>query len=117
MSVWPFSTAPTDTATSGALVPKATTVSPTTSGEMPIDSASFDAPRTSRLAPNTSKARPPRKSRMFILSPPTLARSAATVAAASRSPGARGFGAAQSSSARPSTLRIVASDVDISLSV
>ena len=41
MSVLPSSTAPTDTATSGALVPKATIVRPTTSGEMPKDSASF----------------------------------------------------------------------------
>lgn len=35
MSVVPLSTACTDTATSGALVPRATTVGPTTRGEMP----------------------------------------------------------------------------------
>jgi hypothetical protein len=57
-SVWPDSAAPTDTATSGALVPKATTVSPTTSGDRPNDSASFDAPRTSSSAPATRPTRP-----------------------------------------------------------
>ena len=67
MSVWPSSTAPTDTAISGALVPKATTVSPTTSGEMPKDSASREAPRTSRSAPTTSAARPAMKSRRFMV--------------------------------------------------
>ncbi len=58
MSVLPFSTAPTDTATSGELVPIATMVRPTTSGEMPSDSAIFEAPRTSASAPATSAARP-----------------------------------------------------------
>ena len=58
MSALPASTADTDTPTSGALVPKATMVKPTTRGEMPNDRASLPAPRTSRLAPNTSAARP-----------------------------------------------------------
>ena len=67
MSVLPSSTAPTLTATSGALVPKATMVSPTTSGLMPNDRASLDAPRTSTLAPMTSRIRPPRNMSMFMI--------------------------------------------------
>jgi hypothetical protein len=47
-----------ETAISGALVPNATMVSPTTSGESPRDKASFDAPRTNAFAPNTSAANP-----------------------------------------------------------
>jgi primosomal protein N' (replication factor Y) len=54
MSVLPLSAAPTETATSGALVPAATIVRPTTSGEIPNDSASREAPRTSNSAPMTS---------------------------------------------------------------
>ena len=41
----PASAEPTDTAISGALVPKATTVRPTTSGETPKETASREAPR------------------------------------------------------------------------
>ena len=67
MSVLPSSTAPTLTATSGALVPKATMVSPTTSGLMPNDIASLDAPRTSKLAPMTRRIRPPRNMSKFMI--------------------------------------------------
>ena len=88
MSVLPSSTAPTDTATSGALVPKATMVRPTTSGEMPKDSASLDAPRTSSSAPATSAARPAmNSSRVIQCSPPprlpgAISRSVAAMASA-----------------------------------
>ncbi len=58
MSGRPLVTAPTDTAISGALVPSATIVSPTTSGERPSDSAMREAPRTSSSAPATSAPRP-----------------------------------------------------------
>ena len=54
----PSSAAPTDTATSGALVPKATTVRPITSGEMPHDSAMREAPRTKASAPAMRAMRP-----------------------------------------------------------
>ena len=50
--------APTETATSGALVPNATMVSPTTKGEMRKDKANLDAPRTSKSAPATKASRP-----------------------------------------------------------
>ena len=53
-STWPDRADCTDTAISGELVPKATTVSPTTRGEMPADSANRDAPRTSASAPTTA---------------------------------------------------------------
>jgi len=56
-----LSTAPVDTAISGALVPNATMVRPTTSGEMPNDKASFDAPRTRALAPKTNATSPATK--------------------------------------------------------
>ena len=42
-------------------------VSPTTSGLIPKDIASLDAPRTSVLAPMTSKIRPPRNMRRFMI--------------------------------------------------
>jgi hypothetical protein len=58
MSVRPSITAPTDTATSSALVPKVTMVRPTTSGEIPKDSASFEAPRTKNSAPAIKATRP-----------------------------------------------------------
>lgn len=58
MSTWPDQADCTDTAISGALVPKATTVSPTTSGEMPKAMASLDAPRTSNSAPSTRAINP-----------------------------------------------------------
>jgi hypothetical protein len=45
MSTWPPHAERTETASSGALVPKATMVRPNTSGEMPNDKASFEAPR------------------------------------------------------------------------
>ena len=59
MSTLPSSTAPADTANSGALVPNATTVSPTTNGEMPNDKASLAAPRTNQPAPSTRATKPP----------------------------------------------------------
>ncbi len=59
----PASAASTETAISGALVPKATTVSPTTRGEMPRVSASREAPRTRNSAPAVRQARPSRNSR------------------------------------------------------
>ena len=58
MSTLPPWAAPTETAISGALVPNATTVSPTTSGETPNESASRLAPRTSASAPATSSTSP-----------------------------------------------------------
>ena len=64
MSVCPPSAAPTDTATSGELVPIATIVRPTTSGEMPRDSAILEAPRTSNSAPSTRAPRPSTKKTM-----------------------------------------------------
>ena len=54
-SASPFIADITLTASSGALVPKATTVSPTTSGEMPIAEARLAAPLTRNSAPATSK--------------------------------------------------------------
>src|SRR6185503_16918122 len=53
------------TASSGALVPNATIVRPTTRGGMPSTSASLDAPRTSPWEPTTSNASPPRISATF----------------------------------------------------
>jgi hypothetical protein len=50
--------APTETATSGELVPKATMVKPTTSGEMPHDNARREDPRTRASAPAISNAKP-----------------------------------------------------------
>ena len=58
ISTWPDQADCTDTAISGALVPKATTVRPTTSGEMPKEIASFEAPRTSSSAPTTRAISP-----------------------------------------------------------
>src|SRR5687767_2677563 len=56
--VLPASAAETFTASSGVLVPNATTVSPMTIGETPSRRATADAPRTSASAPATSRARP-----------------------------------------------------------
>ena len=61
MSLLPWIAEPTETATSGALVQKATIVSPTTSGETPQDSASRLLPRTSSSAPMTRAPRPRQK--------------------------------------------------------
>ena len=66
MSVRPSMTAPALTAISGALVPKATMVRPTTSGLMPNDRASLEAPRTRVLAPKISSARPATNRRAFM---------------------------------------------------
>ena len=71
MSASPFNAEPTDTAISGALVPNATMVRPMTSGEMPNDSASRDAPRTSSSAPATSAPSPSTKNRNEINQPTT----------------------------------------------
>ena len=54
----PASAEPTDTAISGALVPKATTVRPTTSGDTPKETARREAPLTIRSAPTTRMVRP-----------------------------------------------------------
>jgi len=48
-------------ASSGALVPKATTVSPITKGDMPNLEASRDAPCTSHSAPKISNPNPAKK--------------------------------------------------------
>jgi hypothetical protein len=58
MSTWPPHAERTETASSGALVPKATIVRPSTSGEMPNDKASFEAPRIRIWAPKISVTRP-----------------------------------------------------------
>ncbi len=58
MSDAPVRTAETLTAISGELVPNATTVRPTTSGEIPADSAIREAPRTSPSAPATRRITP-----------------------------------------------------------
>ena len=58
ISACPCSAEDTLTDISGALVPNATTVSPMTSGEMPIAAASLDAPRTSNSAPATNSPKP-----------------------------------------------------------
>ena len=58
MSTWPVCADCTETAISGALVPKATIVSPTTSGDTPKEMAIREAPRTRDSAPTTSRTRP-----------------------------------------------------------
>ena len=71
----PLRQASTETANSGALVPKATMVSPITSGEIRTAAASFEAPRTNNSPPPTNTASPPAISSQaqnvsFIESPP-----------------------------------------------
>ena len=66
MSVLPLRTAPTETATSGELVPNATIVRPTTRGEMPSESAILEAPRTSDSAPAIKPASPSRKNNAWV---------------------------------------------------
>jgi len=66
MSTWPDQADCTDTAISGALVPKATTVRPTTRGEIPNDRDSLEAPRTSASAPATRAIRPRANQRMLM---------------------------------------------------
>ncbi len=61
MSEAPVKLARTLTASSGALVPKATTVRPITNGEMPKAEARREAPRTRASAPTTRKTAPARK--------------------------------------------------------
>ncbi len=68
-SVLPPSTAPIDTAISGELVPSATIVRPTTSGDRPSETASRDAPRTSNSAPTTSATSPARNQKKVIALP------------------------------------------------
>ncbi len=85
----PASAEPTDTAISGALVPKATTVRPTTSGDTPKETASREAPRTSTSAPTTSTARPAANIRTcwsieFPAYSPASARSAAALSVCSQ---------------------------------
>ena len=58
MSAFPEKADCTVTAVSGELVPKATTVSPITTGEIPSDAARRDAPRTRSSAPEIKSATP-----------------------------------------------------------
>jgi len=58
MSDWPLRLAPIDTASSGELVPTATTVSPTINGGMPRAAAMREAPRTRASAPTMRRANP-----------------------------------------------------------
>ena len=66
---WPDQADCTETALSGALVPKAATVSPATRGEMPNTRASLEAPRTNSSAPTTSATRPS-KNQIIVSSSP-----------------------------------------------
>ena len=58
ISLAPWMAAVTLTASSGAEVPKATMVRPTSSGDTPRRRASADAPATNLSAPHTSSAKP-----------------------------------------------------------
>ena len=58
ISLAPWSAAVTLTASSGAEVPNATMVRPTSSGDTPSRRASADAPATNLSAPHTSSAKP-----------------------------------------------------------
>ncbi len=58
MSAFPAQAAWTETANSGELVPKATTVNPITKGEIFIAAANLDAPRTSSSPPAISENSP-----------------------------------------------------------
>ena len=62
-SPWPRRLACRLTAISGALVPSATTVRPTTRGEIPTSVARRAAPRTNSSAPATRRASPATSSR------------------------------------------------------
>ena len=62
MSVWPARLALRETASSGELVPKATTVKPITNGVIRAAAASREAPRTS-ISPPAPKARSPARIR------------------------------------------------------
>ncbi len=65
------------TASSGELVPKATTVSPITSGEIPIAAANRDAPRTRASAPTMRSTIPATKNNSipaFMTCPVSLGR-------------------------------------------
>lgn len=63
-SVWPLKADITLTASSGALVPKATTVRPTTKGEIPTAVASRAEPLTKNSALTTRITRPRTNKRM-----------------------------------------------------
>lgn len=65
-SVVPLAAAPTDTAISGALVPRATMVKPTTRGEIPQDSDDRAAPRVRPSAPATRTTTPTMSKTMDI---------------------------------------------------
>jgi len=82
------------TASSGALVPKATTVRPITSGATPAAAASRAAPSTSSEAPPTSSPSPSTNSRMLChsMARPSLPQQARsdTAAAAAMAAGSRG---------------------------
>ena len=60
--VCPLNAEPTLTASSGALVPNATTVRPTTMGDRPNRTATRPAPLTNTSAPATSSTKPPTRS-------------------------------------------------------
>jgi hypothetical protein len=66
MSAWPAMDDLMLTASSGELVPKATTVSPIIRGEIPSPEAIFEAPRTKISAPTIRKTSPKIKKRMVI---------------------------------------------------
>ncbi len=103
MSLLPWSTAPTETAVSGALVPKATTVRPTTSGEMPKETASLAAPRTSSEAPAT-RAISPRMKKTRLMAPVSVGRAPARQRREYRCrAGGRGPGAFRESEGRYNT--------------
>src|SRR5262245_51073522 len=69
----PCRTASTPTASSGRLVPSATTVRPTTMGLTPRCEASAAPPRTSRSAPRSSPASPATISRALDMAPDAMA--------------------------------------------
>ena len=96
----PASAERTVTASSGELVPIATTVSPTTSGESPKASARPEAPLTRSEAPGTRQARPAATSPRLVASNPPAA--PAAVAAFAAAPAAA---AAVASIARTSPLQ------------
>ena len=66
ISACPAKAPPILTASSGALVPNATTVKPTIRGEMPRADAAFDEPLTNISAPTMRKIKPEINSRIVI---------------------------------------------------
>jgi hypothetical protein len=66
MSLEPFNAALKETTNSGVLVPNATTVRPTASGDMPNCNESAEAPLTNISAPKVSSARDISASRIVV---------------------------------------------------